>query len=204
MLALPELSHCYCFADDTKICSSVDPEKLQSDLSTISLWAYDNQMTFHKDKCCYLHFQKTKAYHLVLGHQTLQEKSTAVDLGVTISNDLSWNAHILTKLVNATKSLNFLRHSVPPSSSFESKTQPLPIVCCFHHFILFFFLVGKYWSYTQNGIFEPQRSEVVLWQFFLQQSSPCISNNAHRLSENRTRLALVCRHLLWSHMHKFP
>ena len=70
-------------------------------------------MTFHKDKCCYLHFQKTKAYHLVLGHQILQEKSRAVDLGVTISNDLSWNAHILTKFVNATKSLNFLRHSVP-------------------------------------------------------------------------------------------
>ena len=52
MLALPEFSHCYCFADDTKICSSVDPENLQSDLSTISLWAYDNTMTFHKDKCC--------------------------------------------------------------------------------------------------------------------------------------------------------
>ena len=113
MLALPEFSHCYCFADDTKFCSSVDPEKLQSALSTISLWAYDNQMTFHKDKCCYLHFQKTKAYHLVLGHQILQKKSTAVDLGVTISNALSWNAHILTKFVNANKSLNFLRHSVP-------------------------------------------------------------------------------------------
>ena len=92
MLALPKFSHCYCFADDTKICSSVDPEKLQSDLSTVFLWAYDNQMTFHKDKCCYLHFQKTKAYHLVLGHQILQEKSRAVNLDVTILNDLSQNA----------------------------------------------------------------------------------------------------------------
>ena len=107
MLALPEFSHCYCFADDTKICSSVDPEKLKSDLSTISPWAYDNQMTVGKDKCCYLHFQKTEAYHLVLEHQILQEESRAVDLGVTISNDLSWNAQILTKFLNATKSLNF-------------------------------------------------------------------------------------------------
>ena len=144
MLALPEFSHCYCFADDTKICSSVDLEKLQSDLGTISLCAYDNQMTFHKDKCCYLHFQKTKAYHLVFGHQILQEESMAVDLGVTISNDLSWNAHILTKLVNATKSLNFFATLCAPSSSFEGKTHPLPIVCCFHQFILFFFMVGKY------------------------------------------------------------
>ena len=70
-------------------------------------------MTFHKDKCCYLHFQKTKACHLVLGHPILQEESRAVNLGVTKSNDLSWNAHILIKLVNATKSLNFLLHSVP-------------------------------------------------------------------------------------------
>ena len=113
MLALPEFSHWYCFADDTKICSSVDPENLQSDPSTMSLWAHDNQLKFHKDKCCYLHFQKTKSCHLVLGHQTLQQESRAVDLGVTISNDLSWNAHILTKLVNATKSFKFLRHSVP-------------------------------------------------------------------------------------------
>ena len=119
MLTLPEFSHCYCFADDTKICSNSDSAKLQSDLSSISLWAYENQLTFHQDKCCYLHFQKTNSCHLVLGHQTLQEESRAVDLGVIISNDLSWNAHILTKLVKATKSFNFLRHSVPyqvPSS----------------------------------------------------------------------------------------
>ena len=107
MLDLPEFSRCYCFAGNTKICSSVDPEKLQSDLSTISLWAYDNQMTFHKNKYCYLHFQKTKAYHLGLGHRIFQEESRAVDLGVTISNDLTWNAQILTELVNATKSLIF-------------------------------------------------------------------------------------------------
>ena len=141
MLARPEFSHCYCFADGTKICSSVDPEKLQSDLSTISLWAYDNQMTFHKDKCCYLHFQKTKAYHLVFGHQVLQEKSRAVDLGVTISSDLSWNAHISTKLVTATKSLNFLRHSVPHQVPSRVKLNLFQscvsiILYLFQHFIL--------------------------------------------------------------------
>ena len=37
----------------------------------------------------------------------------AVVLGVTFSNDSGWNAHILTKLVNATKKFNFLPHSVP-------------------------------------------------------------------------------------------
>ena len=37
MLALPEFTHCYYFADDTKICSSVVPGKLLSDLSTMSL-----------------------------------------------------------------------------------------------------------------------------------------------------------------------
>ena len=100
MLALPEFSHCYCFTD-TKICSS-DAEILQSDLSTMSLWVNYNQLTFHKDKCFYLRFQKTKSCHLVLEHQIFQEESRAADLGVTISNDLSWNAHILTKLVNAT------------------------------------------------------------------------------------------------------
>ena len=76
MLAIQEFSHCYCTADDTKIYSSVDPEKLQSDLRT-SLWAYDNQLSFHEDKCCYLNFQKTKTCDLVLGHQTLQEESRA-------------------------------------------------------------------------------------------------------------------------------
>ena len=60
-----------------------------------------------------MHFQKTNSCHLVLGHRTLQEESRAVDLGVTIMNDLRWNAHILTKPVNATKSFNFSRHSVP-------------------------------------------------------------------------------------------
>ena len=34
---------------------------------------------------------------------------------------------------------------------------------------------------------------MVLCQKFLQRSSPNISNNAHRLSENKSRLALVCR-----------
>ena len=81
--------------------------KSSSQIWAQCLWAYDNELTFHKDECCYLHFQKTKSCYLVLGHQTLQEESRAVDIGVAISNDLSWNAHILTKLVNATKSLFF-------------------------------------------------------------------------------------------------
>ena len=144
MLALPEFSHCYCFADDTKICSSVDPEKLQSVLSTISFWPYDNQMTFHKDKCCFLHFQKTKACRLVLGLQILQEESRAVHLGVTLSNDLSWNAQFLTKLVNATKSFKILRHSVPHRVPSRVKLNLFQALCCFHHFILFFFMVRKY------------------------------------------------------------
>ena len=37
ILAPPEFTHCYYFADDTKICSSVVAGNLQSDLSTMSL-----------------------------------------------------------------------------------------------------------------------------------------------------------------------
>ena len=102
-----------CFADDTRVCKSVascqDVSDLQDDLKHIIAWSDRNNMMLHEDKFEYICHQANRSnlllqlpftstffqYHTPTGI-CLQPANNVRDLGVYISDDLSWTSHIDT------------------------------------------------------------------------------------------------------------
>nr|XP_054765722.1 uncharacterized protein LOC129272629 [Lytechinus pictus] len=100
------------FADDCAlyhpIRSREDAEDLQHDLDALQQWERDWGMTFHPGKCQVLHITRKKNFphnRYFIHGQGLEEKGNAKYLGITFSNNLSWNAHVdsITKKANNTR-----------------------------------------------------------------------------------------------------
>ena len=100
-----------CFADDTRICKAIFDEtnvaELQWDLEQVTQWSIRNNMTLHEDKFEYichlanrqnllseLPFTALQYQYKTLSGTILTPVSELRDLGITVSNDLSWSAHI--------------------------------------------------------------------------------------------------------------
>ena len=100
-----------CFADDTRISIAVrsenDVKLLQRDLENVIQWSDRNNMVLHKDKFEYMCHKFNKQHFLielpfmnecyqyhVSNTVTLELVYQLRDLGVLVSNDLSWSPHI--------------------------------------------------------------------------------------------------------------
>ena len=101
-----------CFADDTRVSISVKTEQdvslLQMDLNSVIQWSERNNMALHKDKfeyMCHRHNRHNALIELpfvselyqysVSDDKSLAPVSQLRDLGVLVSNDLSWSPHII-------------------------------------------------------------------------------------------------------------
>ena len=91
------------YADDILLyritsCPS-DFTALQADINTLSKWVSANNFTLNAAKCKYMIISRLRrnsvpAPPITLNGQPLEKVSSYRYLGVTISNDLSWNTHI--------------------------------------------------------------------------------------------------------------
>ena len=91
------------YADDILLhriitCPS-DFTALQADINTLSKWVSVNNLTLNAAKCKYMIISRLRrnsipAPPITLNGQPLEKVSSYRYLGVTISNDLSWNTHI--------------------------------------------------------------------------------------------------------------
>ena len=100
-----------CFADDTRICRSINTienmTELQHDLKEVTKWSVKNNMALHEDKfeyICHLSNKRNPLHELPFVHEQFQYKTLSGttlrpveqlrDLGITVSKDLSWTSHI--------------------------------------------------------------------------------------------------------------
>ena len=81
-----------------KIRNDEDHRKLQSDLHAAIMWSLLNNMELNKEKFQLIHYGNSKELKInyKLDNETVLENSTEIkDLGVTVSEDLSWLKHIV-------------------------------------------------------------------------------------------------------------
>ena len=91
----------FIFADNTKCLSKVksltDSTLLQKDLNSISSWGIKWSMTFNELKCVHLHISSnpdsTQQYFYFINNTRISSANSHRDLGVIMSNDLSWTEH---------------------------------------------------------------------------------------------------------------
>ena len=101
------------FADDTRASrgmnTSLDPKQLQHDIETIYKWALEVNMEFNGDKFECIRYWPDEDLGAVFKQefkyaneegQTIEEKEHIKDLGVLLSNDLSFSQHI-NKMVSS-------------------------------------------------------------------------------------------------------
>ena len=107
------------FADDTvaylAIKGNKDAEDLQSDLNKLGEWETKWRMQFHPSKCQVISITKrrnTIDYVYTLHGHTLEHVKEAKYLGINITNDLKWSAHINNIIGKASKSLGFLKRNL--------------------------------------------------------------------------------------------
>ena len=126
------------FADDCVLYKEIkdckDSEELQNDLDTLVKWERDWQLSFNPSKCHIMrlsHAKSVKHYNYKLGEAILSEVTGHPYLGIHISNDLTWNAHVNHIVSKANRTLGFVKrnlYSCPrhiKESAYKTLVRPL-------------------------------------------------------------------------------
>ena len=121
------------FADDSLLYRNIgtteDHRILQEDLSRLETWETDWPMSFNPLKCEVIRISKKRTQitgsYTIHGHQLATVKSGKY-LGVTLTDSLSWNAHVDQATKKANNSLSFLRRNLYNCPSHTKAHAELP------------------------------------------------------------------------------
>lgn len=107
------------FADDCvvyrKIKSSDDVAQLQADLDRIQSWCSTWKMNLNHKKCVNLCFTKKRKQiesQYFINNNPITKELTYKYLGVILSSDCSWNAHIEEVVLKAGRAMNFIQRNL--------------------------------------------------------------------------------------------
>ena len=115
------LTKCRLFADDCllyRVIDSLDDHtQLQQDLISLESWADIWGMRFNADKCHIMSIKKgqSKPYLYQLCNKILSSVTKEKYLGVMLSQEMSWSAHISSITTKAHQKLGFLRRNLKGS-----------------------------------------------------------------------------------------
>ena len=106
------------FADDSAVYRRMRDENdhvvLQKDLDNLQVWEKMWSMNFHPNKCQVLNITTKRAPSInlyTIHDEIIDNVDSAVYLGVTLSNTMSWSKHIDSVCFKAQRSLNFLQRN---------------------------------------------------------------------------------------------
>lgn len=111
-----------CYADDTKLYNNpvTNYQEIKEDLNRIQQWCDTWMLTLNKSKCVVLHMGfNNPRINYSLEEVPLRPVACHVDLGITITEDLKWESHI----INITKKANTLIYLI--KKSFVCVSPPL-------------------------------------------------------------------------------
>ena len=108
------------FDDDPKLYRPIDSVSshrgsLQLDLDCLQRWSLEWNMAFNASKCKVLHMSRKKPgstdheYDYHLHAQPLERVPHTIDLGVTVSSDLTWTKRIEEMCAKANKTLGLIK-----------------------------------------------------------------------------------------------
>ena len=108
------------YADDTKVYRNIntfdDCMSMQKTLTNMDTWTRDNNIRFNASKCKALTITRKKSplnFIYKLDNVELERVSTEKDVGVSITNSLTWNTHIHSITAKANKLLGLLKRTCP-------------------------------------------------------------------------------------------
>ena len=106
-------SNTFIFADDTKcfkiIKTESDIQLLQNDLTSLAHWSDNNHLSFNISKFVLLRLHNKFNSEYTIHGNAIPHSSSCKDLGINLSDNLSWRLHYQTITSKAYKSLGLLR-----------------------------------------------------------------------------------------------
>ena len=107
------------YADDAKLYAPIDNRQcissIQADLDALADWCGKWRLRLNTRKCFFLHYvpQNTRdtnpSYHI--SDDLLPRKDTAIDLGITVKNNLKFHEQVAVACKKATNQINIIRRS---------------------------------------------------------------------------------------------
>lgn len=105
---------------------------MQADLTRIVQWCDKWKMQLNVKKCVHVSFTKKKkkdeARYFLNGH-VIDHQSMYKYLGVTLTSDCSWNAHVHAVVAKAARALNFIQRNLRSSPAVLKSTAYISFVC---------------------------------------------------------------------------
>ena len=118
-------SSMYLFADDGKILNE-DPTCLQNDLDSITDWSADWKIQLNAIKSSHVHFSikgQSSTTNYKVNESIIGLSSSYKDLGIAITQTLSWSSHVEKICCNAYRSLHVIKRNIPPFSAVGLKKR---------------------------------------------------------------------------------
>ena len=121
----------FLFADDAKLFKTIvhpsDYLHLQQDLDQLHTWSLDSDLLFSINKCIHLSFNNKISTSYSVGSVTLPQLHSHCDLGILLSNDLTWSNHY-NHIISNYKYLGLLRCIFGNCQSIRAKKLYLTLV----------------------------------------------------------------------------
>jgi hypothetical protein len=168
------------YADDAKLSRTIssihDCRTLQTDLDTVQRWSNIWRLNFNTAKCNVLRFTRVLKFDFAyqLNDTVLNSVKFFKDLGLTVTDTLSWKPHIANVVSKANKLLGLVKRTLGFRAPLKSKL------------LLYKSLVMSTLNYA-SIIWSPDKGDLILLESVQRRATKYILNDYD--SDYKTRLA---------------